>query len=585
VNAPAAVTESDRSPSEGGGGGPGLGVAATLLLLAAAAVSRWLAFMPPEAPLATVAWLTLVAIAAVRARSASVLLIGAFVVDLGWWLAVQWWIVDVSAVGYPMLCVYLATWGVLLAWLPRRLSGGDRTRRLPLWIVLPVVVTTLDVLRGEVVFGGYPWYEAGQGIVASGAGWIALAQTADLFGARGLSILVAVAAGAVAEAIRGRIESPERRRHLAGLPLAAALWLAAFAYGQWRLEQAEDHLPLGRFLAIQTALPIDNKIGWSPARQLEDVPAFAAATAEAVEAAGPPIDLVAWPQTLLPGFGLEPETLDTLEAGGFFPGRLFADIAFAVARRADAPLLVGSPSYLGLEAEGSRWSWEAHFNSVYLVSGDESAGGAKPPRYDKMVLTPFGETMPGISRFDGLERLLLDIGARGMSFDLDAGAEATPFEIENSRDEAVRIATPICFEATVASLCRRLVWRSGERVADLLVNVSNDGWLGDDRAARRMHLRLASLRAIENRTPMLRAVNTGFSAGIDSCGRIVAGLDGDRRRLDTAAGWVLAELPRDRRRPLFAFVGDRWAFAAVVATVGGVWWRRRRGGDSIRDRA
>ncbi len=580
----AAVDDGSHGPAP-----RGFGAIATVLLLVAAAGSKWLAFMPPEWPLATICWLALFSIAAVSARSARVLLVGAFVVDLAWWLLVQRWIVDVSVAGYPVLCVYLALWSVSLAWLLRRLAIRPATARVPLWIALPTIVVALDVLRGEFVFGGYPWYEAGQGVAAGTAGWIEVAQVADLLGARGLSILAALAAGAIAESVRTRAPGPSMRWRFAGLPVAAAVWIAAFAYGHWRLEQAEDHSPLGRFLAIQTALPIDNKIGWSAARQLEDVPAFAEATRRAVEQAGPPIDLVAWPETMLPGFGLDPTTLDMLERGGFFPGRLFDEIAHAVARGAAAPLLVGSPAYVGLRADGARWTWETHYNSVYLVPAERSPGDPEPPRYDKMVLTPFGETMPGISRFEALERALLDIGARGMSFDLDAGTVPVRFEIGTSRGEPVRLATPICFEATVASLCRRLVWSDGKRAVDLLVNASNDGWLGDDLAARRMHLRLASLRAIENRTPMLRAVNTGYSAGIDSSGRIVAGLDGSSERVGTSEGWVLAELHRDTRRPLFAVMGDRWAWFAVAAVVIGCWASRRRRSerpsDSIRDGA
>jgi len=576
------VKASDAVAGSGGRAGDGLGAVATPLLLLAAAIARWFAFMPPELPIATVAWLAIFAVAALRARSASVLLASAFLVDLLWWLLVQRWVVEVSVVGYPVLCLYLASWSVALAWLLRRLSHREATAGVPLWIALPVVVVALDFLRGEVVLGGYPWYEAGQGIAGTGGLGNLVAQSADLLGARGLSILAAVLAGAIATFALPRRPGRDRR----GAAVAAAsLAIATGLYGGWRLGRSEAAGPPARLLAIQTALPIDNKIGWSAERQLEDVPAFARATLEAVEAAESPVDLVVWPETMLPGFGLEPDTLRTLERGGFFPGSLFAEIAHEVAVRSGAPLLVGSPSHLGLGEREGRWTWDAHFNSVYLVPPRPFvADGDAPPRYDKMVLTPFGETMPGISRFEALEQALLDIGARGMSFDLDAGTVPVRFEVAGSGDAPIRIATPICFEATVASLCRRLVWSGGERVADLLVNVSNDGWLGDDLAARAMHLRLAALRAIENRTPMLRAVNTGFSAGIDSSGRIVAGLDGSPSRLGTEAGWVRADLSPDPRRPLFAIVGDRWALLTVGLVGVGLWLGRRRNADSIRDR-
>lgn len=544
----------------------GLGAIATVTLLVAASVCRWLAFNPPALPHFAFLWLALAAIAAIRARSTGLLLAAAFAVDLVWWLEVEQWVAEVSVAGYPVLCGYLAMWGVAFAWLVRRFARRPPTVRLPLWVVLPVVTVGLDFLRGELVFGGYPWYESGQALV----GWNAVAQSADLVGARGLTILVAVFAGAFAELARPR--SRGLRGLLGMMPALIGLSILTLGYGIWRLKQAESLPTLGRFLAIQTALPIDNKIGWSSQRQLEDVPEFARLTLSAWETAGPPIDLVVWPETMLPGFGLDPATLSMLEAGGFFPGRFFGEVAHGIAERTGVPLLVGSPSYVGLREDGDRWAWDDHFNSVYLVP-PAPIGESEPPRYDKLVLTPFGETMPGISHFEWLEQALLDVGARGMSFDLSAGESIVRFEIAAGDGETVRLATPICFEATVSWLCRRLVWSDGARAVDLLVNTSNDGWLGRDDEARWTHLRLASLRAIENRTPMLRAVNTGYSAGIDSSGRIVAGLAG-ADRVGTAAGWVVAELPRDDRRPLFAFVGDRWGWLMVLAVVAG-WFATR----------
>ncbi len=548
------------------------GTLPTVALLALAAACRWYAFNPPAFPVLSVAWLALVTVAAIRARSLRTLLIAAVIVDFLWGLGIVRWIADVSVAGYPFLAGYLSLWGGVSVWLVRRGASSPRTWRIPLWVQLPIIVVALDFLRGEVLLGGYPWYEAGQSL----AGWTTVAQAADLLGARGVSILAAVLAGAVAAFAQPWSERGAARDRLVGLAVAAGLMVAAVVYGGWRLRQAESLPRLGRFLAIQTALPIDNKIGWSSQRQLEDVPEFARLTLSAVEAAAPPIDLIAWPETMLPGFGLDPATLTMLEEGGYFPGRIFGDIAHAIALKSGVPLLVGSPVYVGLREADRSWEWDAHYNSVYLVP-PAPMGLEEPPRYDKLVLTPFGETMPGISAFDWLEQALLDLGANGMTFDLSAGAGPVRFRIETASGP-IRIATPICSEATVSWLCRWLVWPEGTRAADLLVNASNDGWLGDDQAARWMNLRIASLRAIENRTPMLRAVNTGYSAGIDSCGRVISGIGGSTIRVGTAAGWVVSELPRDDRRPLFAMIGDRWAWLAVVLVATGLVATRRTSG-------
>ena len=55
--------------------------------------------------------------------------------------------------------------------------------------------------------------------------------------------------------------------------------------------------------------------------------------------------------------------------------------------------------------------------------------------------------------------------------------------------------------------------------ADVLVNISDDGWYGDT-SAPWQHLNMARMRAIENRRWVLRDTNSGITASIDPLGRI-----------------------------------------------------------------
>ena len=56
--------------------------------------------------------------------------------------------------------------------------------------------------------------------------------------------------------------------------------------------------------------------------------------------------------------------------------------------------------------------------------------------------------------------------------------------------------------------------------ADVLVNISDDGWYGDTSAAWE-HLNMVRMRAIENHRWVLRATNTGVTAAIDPYGRVI----------------------------------------------------------------
>jgi apolipoprotein N-acyltransferase len=59
--------------------------------------------------------------------------------------------------------------------------------------------------------------------------------------------------------------------------------------------------------------------------------------------------------------------------------------------------------------------------------------------------------------------------------------------------------------------------------ADLLVNISNDGWYGNS-AARYQHLKIARMRAAENRRWLLRSTNDGITSTIDPAGRLYQNL-------------------------------------------------------------
>ena len=133
------------------------------------------------------------------------------------------------------------------------------------------------------------------------------------------------------------------------------------------------------------------------------------------------------------------------------------------------------------------------------------------------------------------------------------------------------LATPICFENAMARVCRRLVYEHGRKRADVLVNLSNEGWFGRYDAGRRQHLQIARFRCVENRVPMIRSVNTGVSVAIDSSGRLIgpASVTGDGVGVaPREAGWLLAELPLDHRSTLYGRLGDAFAWTCLLATAG-----------------
>jgi apolipoprotein N-acyltransferase len=94
--------------------------------------------------------------------------------------------------------------------------------------------------------------------------------------------------------------------------------------------------------------------------------------------------------------------------------------------------------------------------------------------------------------------------------DFSPGDSLATLELEKGK-----IGVLVCFEGIFPDLSRRYV-REG---AQLLVNITNDGWYGRS-SAPYQHLSMAVLRAVENGVPLVRAANTGISAIIDKKGEI-----------------------------------------------------------------
>jgi apolipoprotein N-acyltransferase len=172
-------------------------------------------------------------------------------------------------------------------------------------------------------------------------------------------------------------------------------------------------------------------------------------------------------------------------------------------------------------------------------------------RYDKMHLVMFGEYIP-------LGAWLAWLGdAFGFS-SADAGREPRCFFVHGAR-----VAPNICFESMMARVISHAVRRltSQGSSPDLLINVTNDSWFRGSSILDH-HLACSIVAAVENRRPMLVAANSGISAEIDGCGRVLQRLE----RFEEAGIW--ARPRRDSRLGLVQIAGYPLAwFCAVIAAI------------------
>ncbi len=121
----------------------------------------------------------------------------------------------------------------------------------------------------------------------------------------------------------------------------------------------------------------------------------------------------------------------------------------------------------------------------------------------------------------------------------------------------------ICFEDTIGELTREFVLRG----ADLLANVTNDGWFLRS-AGSRQHLANAVFRCVETRRPMVRAANTGVTCFVNEFGRVTQMLRDDQGSIfeeGTLIGDV--NIPIERMLTFYTRHGELFAKICAAATI------------------
>lgn len=507
----------------------------------------WAALPPlelaPLAWLAPVPWVLLIrqqSLSGRRPYRALWLSSFAFYLAALYWVTLPHW---ATSFGLLALAFYLALYFPLFIGLSR--VAVHRLRISPV-LAAPVVWTGLELARGHLL--------TGFGMAALGHTqfrWPLVLQISDFAGGYGVSFVLVLIAACLASALPCEAQ---RRRWWPLLPGAVAL-AAVLGYGAWRLQQ-ELTGPAAKVALIQGSIDIEMKHDPEQGQRIFDE--YFGLSRQAVEA-HPDVELIVWPETMFryPWFRFDKDYVPPADAD-WSPAQLESRSRQAI-QQTVSPL--GKPFLLGIDTVHQKADGVERFNTALFTDG----GGNPGEHYYKCHLVPFGEYVFLADVFPWLYRLT----------PLEGGLHAgqSPQSVAVGR---LRYAPNICYENTVPHLIRGQVaqLRAEGREPDVLVNLTNDGWFWGSTELD-LHLACSVFRAIECRKPMLVAANTGFSAWVDSNGRIVA--QGRRRATDI----IVASPVADPRRSGYLLVGDAFAGLCLVAVVGLLlvaatgWWRER----------
>jgi apolipoprotein N-acyltransferase len=183
------------------------------------------------------------------------------------------------------------------------------------------------------------------------------------------------------------------------------------------------------------------------------------------------------------------------------------------------------------------------YNSAILINEQ----GEKVAQYDKIRLMPFGEYVP-------LPRWLPGSGSvRGIVGEFTPGSSYTLMPLG-----ALRAGVFICIEAAHPEVARSFT----NEGADVLINISNDGYLGPT-AVMRQHLANAVFRAVENDQDIIRVTNSGISAFISSNGAVS---DTTPPFQEAVRTWTISK--SGTRSTFYARHGDVFAYGCALISLG-----------------
>jgi apolipoprotein N-acyltransferase len=243
-------------------------------------------------------------------------------------------------------------------------------------------------------------------------------------------------------------------------------------------------------------------------------------------------DLIVWPESPAPFFEMEPRFKNAMEE---------------VARVDHAPTIVnGVGSDLSSSEDGSI----DHVSAMAI-----GADGSEIGRYDKIHLVPWGEYVPYPKVFFFARKLT------GKVAHYTPGVFRSVFRLQTNGGVTHRYGVFICYESVFADEIRQFP-RLG---AEVLVNLSDDGWYGDT-SAPWQHLNMARMRAIENRRWLLRATNDGVTAAIDPEGRVTQSIP--RHRVDA----LPAQFGFRDDVTFYSEHGDLFAWACAILAIVVVGW-------------
>ncbi|MBC8378675.1 MAG: apolipoprotein N-acyltransferase [Planctomycetes bacterium] len=515
----------------------------------------------PPLNLSVLAWLAWVPfmLACRDTISTRKLLLCAYLGGLCFWFGNLYWLVIVTTPGYIAFSFVQACYWPLLALSVRYV----RQKKWPLFLAAPVIFVGAEAIQGYL-FTGFSWYY----LAHSQYQHLSLIQISDIFGALGVSVLIAMVNGVICDwvlytrqcrGLIGRLTSPR----FYGIILSVLLLAGAYWYGHFRLAETPECLTQSPLLgSVQPNVPAWVKEEMSSGQKLLDD--LIADSEKCIQAGA---EMVCWPETMILA-PMNPQYL-SLCASDSDPRRYQQQI---IEHANDNGYILFGAHTAAIGISEGNYAITDQYNSAFLYRPD---GTADPMIYHKIHLVPFGEYIPFKKSAPWIYKMILWLSPYDYDYNLTAGTDYTTFEIEVD-NEPYRFAVLICYEDTDPTVTRKHVLADdGTKKTDWLVNLSNDGWYVHFKNRQVIPMvelaqrtAISVFRCVENRISIIRSVNTGISCVIEPTGKIrndfqAGNLPETAMQRQGVDGWFVDTVPIDSRITFFSRYG-RWLDRGLI---------------------
>lgn len=467
------------------------------------------------------------------------------------------WILVLNTIGYHWIMHTIAVYGMMPQAVAFPLfllySLGTGSKMLFFFFFLRFMAQKKEFFSGTVLrsatvvaaFGLcelvgwqlFPWY--GGNLVS---GNLLFAQSADLIGTRGLSLIWMLLQYLLWQSWNDFTNSDRNFKKFLlqskSLRVVGALLLLVHGYGWVQMahyQEREEKAPKMHVGVPQGNVPLITGYHERPyiiarmATQTQRLIADAASE-------GKKIDLVVWPESSIPAMEYE----RSLELRSAIEN---------LQKETHTPLIINDIYHDTATRKDYSNMWQLDETGKPLAS------------YQKNFLLPFGEFMPLGESFPALKRLFPAVSdfAPGEKFALFAVA---------SPHGVVQAMPLICYEVILPDYARRFDAATGHQ-AQFIINITNDAWFGDSYESLQ-HMTLGIMRAIELRIPIVRATNSGISAYIASTGAVSG-----KTALFERTNRVYQVPILQRERSVYALLGDWPIRIYFLVVLSYLLWKRR----------